>query len=110
MKGRYVSRGIWGGATPKQRKTLKRYIKEHDECFTITIRHWLAKVTKPARPFLFQLRVTDAGTNALVFEGSAYALRGAKSMVTREQNRYAKPSHSVIMDLTTSEITTKSYP
>jgi hypothetical protein len=117
IKDRYISRGVWGGLTPEERLKLRRRISETEICITDTIRRWVrygAAYHPDTRPTArYGVRVVDAESKQIVFDGLANQERGAHTVAVREMHRHGKPATAYITDKvasTMAALESASYP
>lgn len=102
IKDRYISRGMWGGLTPDERRNLRRRIRESKLCITDVIRRWVkyGAISSPdtlpgAR---YAVRVVDAESKQIVFDGPANQERGAYTVAVREMHRHGRPTTAYVTD------------
>lgn len=102
IKDRYISRGIWGGLTPDERRNLRRRIRESKLCITDVIRRWVkyGAISSPdtlpdAR---YAVRVIDNVSRQIVFDGPANQERGAYTVAVREMHRHGRPATAYVTD------------
>lgn len=89
MKAKYTSQGIQGGATPIERKNIRRKIRDSNLCPVEVIWRWLHQKAVPRSDKLktryHKVTLLHSETGAVVYENMATTPRGAHLIAVREQ-------------------------